>query len=137
MPSAVPQTLATCTTVTAASCRSPVPVRRITVSTMRSLRPALPTATMMGPTLGLPQAPEPQRDVQGQPVHAVVRIEAQELVQLVETLHERVAMHVELFRGVGDVAATGEVGFKRVQQCRVLAPIVVRHALHALLITVV
>src|SRR5919202_3496027 len=137
MPSAVPQILATCTTVTAASCRSPVPARRTTVSTMRSLRPVLPTATTMGPTLWLPQAPEPQRDVQGQPVCAVVRIEAQELVQLVQALHECVAMHVELFRAAGDVAATGQVGFKRVQQGRVLARVVVRHALHALLIAVV
>src|ERR671934_2147657 len=114
MPSVVPQTLATCTTVTAASCRSPVPARHTTISTMRSLRPALPTATTMGPTLWLPQAPEPQRDVQGQPVRAVVRIEAQQLPQLVQALHERVAMHVELFSGAGDVAATREVGFKRV-----------------------
>src|SRR5437763_3705011 len=101
MPSALPQTLATCTTITAASCRSPVPARRATISTMRSLRPARPTATTMGPTLGLPQAPETQRDVQGQPVRAVVQIEAQQLPQLVQALHERVAMHVELFRGAG------------------------------------
>src|ERR671939_479739 len=124
MPSAVPQTLATCTTVTAASCRSPVPARRATISTMRALRPALPTATTMGPTLGLLQAPESQRDVQGQPMRAVMWIEAQQLLQLVEALHEGVAMHVELFRGAGDVAATGEVGFKGVQQCCVLARVV-------------